>query len=87
MADEMKTYFIVNPSGAVHEVTRAHAEEVLKNPGFRPATNEEIQKLHDQKGDQIWDKPICKPWSPKNLPDQKVPVKPAPAKVEPPKVE
>jgi len=85
LVPEEKSYFIVNPAGAIHKVTREHAENVLKNPGYRPASTEEIQKLHDQGGNQIWNKPICKPWSPKNLPDQKIPFKPAPAKVEEPK--
>jgi len=42
MSDE-KHYFIQNPAGAIHEVTKAHAAELLKRPGYRPATKEQVK--------------------------------------------
>ena len=39
-------YFICNPAGAIHEVSRADAEELLKGergPGYRPATQEQVK--------------------------------------------
>lgn len=37
-------YFVVNPSGAVHEVTREHAESRLSLAGWRMATEDEIAR-------------------------------------------
>lgn len=35
-------HFLVNPSGVIHEVTEAHFTDRMTEPGFRPATDEEI---------------------------------------------
>ncbi len=59
-----RRYFIVNPAGALHEVTREHASELLRSPGFRMATPAEVEQLHAQGGEQRFDQPICTPWSP-----------------------
>ena len=56
-----KRYFIVNPSGAVHEVTRDHAADRLKQTGYRMATTEEVAALDAAGGFQAFDKPIGKP--------------------------
>lgn len=40
---ELPRYFIVNPSGAVHEVTHEHFDELIKQEGYRAATDKEIQ--------------------------------------------
>ncbi|RLC72517.1 MAG: hypothetical protein DRI81_16270 [Chloroflexi bacterium] len=37
-----KRYFIVNPAGAVHEVTRGHARSRLAEVGYRMATAAEV---------------------------------------------
>lgn len=37
-----KRYFIVNPAGAVHEVTREHARARLQEIGYRMATAKEV---------------------------------------------
>lgn len=37
-------YFVVNPAGAVHEVTREHAEYRLSLAGWRMATDDEIAR-------------------------------------------
>lgn len=70
-----RTYFIVNPAGAIHEVTREHATMRLKQVGFRLATRDEVAELNKRGGNQRWDRPICQPWSPDpdvepDLPDQ-----------------
>lgn len=59
-----KRYFVVNPKGAIHEVTREHARERLAQPGWRLATKEEIAELEARGGRQVFDNPICRPWSP-----------------------
>lgn len=58
-----KRYFIVNRSGAVHEVTRDHASTRLRQPGFRTATAAEIEKYFER-GIQRTDRPIAQPWNP-----------------------
>lgn len=40
--DAPKRHFLVNPSGVIHEVTEAHFTDRMTEPGFRPATDEEI---------------------------------------------
>ena len=79
---EEKTYYIVNPAGAIHQVNEAHAKWRLGIVGWRLATKEEIQKLLDAKGAQEWDEPICEPFTSEpgeqELPKQLVPEKPKP---------
>ena len=38
-----REYFIVNPRGIIHEVTRDHAAKRLKSPGWRVPTPEELE--------------------------------------------
>lgn len=66
MATSKKTrsaYFIVNPAGAVHEVSREHAAQRLRQPGFRKATADEVKAFQGQRV-QRHDRPIATPWNP-----------------------
>lgn len=57
-------FWIVNPAGAVHSVTKEHAAVRLKTSlGWRKATEAEIKKAIEAPL-QRFDDPICKPWSP-----------------------
>lgn len=56
-------YFIVNPHGTVHEVTADHAENRLKQVGYRAATKEEVEQYIAQDGNQRHDEPIAKPFT------------------------
>ncbi len=48
MATNNKRYFIINPAGALHEVTKEHATERLTDdPRYRMATKAEIKKYLD----------------------------------------
>lgn len=49
---EEKSIYLVNPGGAVHNLPETLANERLQQEGWREATEEEIQQLHDQKGAQ-----------------------------------
>ena len=62
-ATKPKEYWLVNPAGAVHQVTRAHARMRLKTVGWRLATIEEVKQAKSQRL-QTWKKPIATPWSP-----------------------
>lgn len=55
-------YYIVNPAGAIHGVTRDHAATRLKVAGWRLATEEEISTYLGQPI-QRHDRPICEPWT------------------------
>lgn len=58
-------YFIVNPAGAIHEVNQAHAQQRLRQPGWRQATTAEVKELlYARGGNQRFDDPICDPWNP-----------------------
>lgn len=59
---KQKRYFIVNPAGAIHEVSFDHAQELLRKPGYRSATSAEVEKLRQAGGNQRFDKPICTPF-------------------------
>ncbi len=59
-----KTHYIVNPFGAIHECDRAHAREKLGIIGWRIATQTEITAYHNAGGNQRFDQPIAKPWTP-----------------------
>lgn len=61
--DVDKAYYIVNPAGAVHSVSRAHARQRLAVVGWRLASAEEIATYRGQPM-QRWDAPIANPWSP-----------------------
>ena len=70
-ADEpTKEYYIVNPAGAVHSVTREHARTRLATVGWRMATADEIAE-YKQRPMQRSDDPIAAPWSPD--PDAQLP--------------
>ena len=47
-----KSIYLVNPGGAVHNLPETLANERLQQGGWREATEEEIQRLKDQKGAQ-----------------------------------
>ena len=93
-----KTYYIVNPKGAVHGVTREHARLRLRQAGYRPATRGEVEELMRRGGHQVFDNPIAKPFKPEpeafeDLPaggfvetgkSAKVITPPAPAKTDAP---
>ena len=52
MADEVeKVYYLVNPSGTIHGVTREHAKMRLKQVGYRLATGAEFKKYQDLKAE------------------------------------
>ena len=55
-------YWLVNPAGAIHSVTKDHAQVRLAIPGWRLATEPEIKKVKAAK-EQRFDDPICTPWS------------------------
>jgi hypothetical protein len=59
-----KSYFIVNPSGTIHEVNREHAKSRLSQVGYRMASPEEIKAYQDANGNQKAGRPLAKPWSP-----------------------
>ena len=42
-----REYFIVNPKGTIHIVTREHAQSRLASPGWRMAVSEEIAAYKD----------------------------------------
>lgn len=56
-------YFILNPAGAIHEVTKAHAAERLRQPGYRQPTKEQV-KAYLSARTQTHDDPIGEPWAP-----------------------
>lgn len=58
-------YFIVNPAGAVHEVTKDEATWRLSQQGYRAATKGEVAELFARGGNQTADDPICNSWNPK----------------------
>lgn len=61
---EEPRFFIVNPAGAIHEVTEEHAQARLYLPGWRSATLDEVKELMARGGEQRFDEPICEPWRP-----------------------
>lgn len=58
-----RKYFIVNPAGAVHEVTREHAALRLRQPGYRKPTAAEVAEYRSRKV-QAFDDPIAPGWDP-----------------------
>lgn len=62
---KQRVLYVVNPSGAVHDVTEEHARELLRNPGWRVATQAEIDQLAAQHGHQEADNPIAARWEPR----------------------
>lgn len=59
VVESNERFFIVNPAGAVHEVTRDHAQARLGQVGYRAATQDEIKKYLEQGGNQWHDQPIA----------------------------
>ena len=59
-----KFYLIVNPAGAMHVVSEAHARSRLALPGWRMATVEEKAKYKAADGNQRAGRPLAKPFSP-----------------------
>ncbi len=55
-------YYIVNPHGAIHECDGAHARERLQQVGWRLATADEVKRLEEQGGNQVFTAPIGKQW-------------------------
>jgi hypothetical protein len=53
-------FFVVNPTGAVHEVTEAHLWELVRQPGWRVASKDDIAELELRDGEQTADDPIVK---------------------------
>lgn len=64
MAKEEKFYYIVNPKGAIHDVSESHARARLKMPGWRLATKDEIADYQEAGGNQRFDRPIAEPFQP-----------------------
>jgi hypothetical protein len=56
-------YYIVNPAGAIHGVSRDHAKARLATAGWRMATEDEIATYQSQEI-QRHDRPIAPKWSP-----------------------
>ncbi len=55
-------YYIVNPHGAIHECDGAHAKERLQQVGWRLATADEVKRLEEQGGNQVFTAPIGREW-------------------------
>lgn len=58
-----KEYWIVNPAGAVHCVTRTLAGSLLRRVGYRMASAEQVQHAKRLKV-QRFDRPIAERWKP-----------------------
>lgn len=70
----LNRFFLVNPKGAVHEVTQEHAEQRINaDPRYRMATEDEVAAFLSA-GEQRADEPIGTPWAPKAT--RRVTVKP-----------
>ncbi|HEY4722788.1 MAG TPA: hypothetical protein VII92_13125 [Anaerolineae bacterium] len=75
-----KQYFIVNPDGAIHQVLRPLARDLLRQQGYRMATRAEIQALADAGGRQIPGEPLAAVFAPTldDAPDAVLDADPAP---------
>lgn len=56
-------FYIVNPSGTIHTVTKAHASNRLRTAGYRLAEDPEIS-IYLETRVQRHNKPICEQWTP-----------------------
>jgi hypothetical protein len=63
MAEKTVRYYIVNPQGAVHEVSREMAKARLALAGWREPTKAELKAYKDTKIQRSGE-PIAKPWTP-----------------------
>lgn len=66
-----RRYFIVNPAGAGHEVTREHARARLKEVGYRMATSAEVAAYKKAPAHRGLG-PVAEPWSPEPEPDAEI---------------
>jgi len=64
MAKKKQGYFIVNPSGTIHEVTKEIAQMRLGQLGYRQATKEEVDLYMEANGNQRHDAPLCPKFDP-----------------------
>lgn len=58
-----KAYYIVNPGGAVHSVTREHAKTRLAQAGWRMAEDDEIEQYLGAPANRGL-APVAPRWSP-----------------------
>lgn len=58
----IKRYYIVNPAGAIHEVTKEHASNRLRQTGWRMASADEV-KAYKSERVQRFDRPLAQPWT------------------------
>lgn len=65
-----KSFLIVNPKGIMHVVSEAHARWRLNNVGWRLANEEEKKAYFAAGGNQKFDAPLAKPFSPAPLLEQ-----------------
>lgn len=61
--ETIREYFIVNPSGTVHQVNRDHANQRLRQVGWRVATKAEIA-TYKKARTQTTRRRIAAPWKP-----------------------
>lgn len=61
--EKERPYYIVNPAGAVHSVSRAEASNLLRRLGYRMAKREEIARYHELDV-QDFRRPIAPRWTP-----------------------
>ncbi len=60
-----KVFYLVNPGGAIHEVTEQHARQRLAlGRGWRVATKEQIAEYKRRGKHQTFDDPIAPRWVP-----------------------
>lgn len=86
MYDDEKSYYLVNPSGTIHNLPETLARIRLQQVGWRMATKEEIATLFKRKGLQTIKSRIAPKWSPEPPEIQELPdvatVKPKRKKAE-----
>lgn len=58
-----EAYYLVNPAGAIHSVSKEHARVRLAQVGWRLATDEEIAVYLGQRVQRA-DRPIAPAWTP-----------------------
>lgn len=73
MYDGEKSYYLVNPSGTVHNLPETLARERLRIAGWRMATKKEIAALFKRRGIQNTKSRIVPKWEPEALEDQELP--------------
>lgn len=63
LPESEKPYYIINPAGAIHGVNKDRARELLRKPGYRMATKEEVKMYMAAKPHKGFG-PVAKPWNP-----------------------